>query len=74
MLKNIFMALKLGGGGGGGGLELVCVRPTLAFGSVLVQQTKQLRTTKIRGSSRICYYGERRFSEKSDDFYETEQN
>ena len=31
---------------GGGGLGLVCGRPTLVLGSVLVQQTKQLWTTK----------------------------
>ena len=28
------------------GVELVCGRPTLAFGSVFVHQTKQLRTAK----------------------------
>ena len=37
-----------GGGGGGGGLELVCGRPTLALGSALVHQTKQLRTTNTK--------------------------
>ena len=33
----------LGRGGGGGGLELVCGRPTLAFGFAFVHQTKQLQ-------------------------------
>ena len=32
--------------GRGGGAKLVCGRPTLALSSVLVHQTKQLRTTK----------------------------
>ena len=33
---------------GGGGLKLVCGRPTLDFGSTLVHQPKQLRTTKTK--------------------------
>ena len=31
-----------------GGLELVCGRPTLALASVLVNQTKQVQTTKTK--------------------------
>ena len=36
-------AIKITGVGGGGGLYLVCGRPTLALGSALVHQTKQLQ-------------------------------
>ena len=44
-------AIKLRGNGvgGGGGLGLVCGRPTLALGSALVHQTKQLQTTIKKG-------------------------
>ena len=41
--------MKLLGRGEGRGLELVCDRPTLALGSVLVHQTKQLLRSADRG-------------------------